>query len=88
METRILIQATEAAEMKKRCAKRLDALCRKYRVSEFDGQSFAVAVLFGRMETYESLCGKYGMSERDRNGLAGSLIMVLQIRRGKRMVWR
>ena len=79
MKAKILIQATKAAKTKKRCAKRFDSLCGKYKLSAFYRKSFRLAILYWRMDIYESLCEKHRMSETDRNALARSLLIAFLI---------
>jgi len=80
MKTKLIIQSTEAAELKERCVNRFDSICGKYKVSDYDRESFLVATLCWKMDNYEFLCDKYKMSEADRNGMASSLIMASLIR--------
>ena len=85
METNVLIQIIEAAEMKEQAAKRFDSLCSKYKVTAFDKESFIVAMLSVKMDNCESLCEKYNMPEYDRNNIARSLIMALTTRNSIRI---
>ena len=80
METKIIIQIAEVAEMKEQSARHFDSLCSKYKVPEYDKALFVATMLYYRMEAYESLCDKYKMSEADRNNIARSLIMALTTR--------
>lgn len=80
MQTKYLIQSTEAAEMKERSVNHFESVCAKYKVADFDKETFVVAICFGRMDIYEFLCDKYKMSEADRNGMARSLILAAHIR--------
>ena len=76
----------KSAKMKTRCINRFGSICGKYGLSELGVELLSMAILFWRMDCYEFLCDKYNMSEVDRNRLASSLIMALQIRRSIPMV--